>query len=226
MAGIAEVTMTFDVAGQANEIVPRLVRLYAQNNTLAEIAVEGFLNRYLKSQGYNLMSTDFVAVVASDGDGWYQPTFTLGVPTSVTLIPFPIAAASGNIPWTPTITFAVPGDLSVVYNLQIANYAASGNIGLIGFVVDFVPTYTTSSGNLEILGFPVGPQIVGTFGAGLLQVPAFPASTTSIAMNIQGSPGKILVESSGSGVAIAAFGTTQFLSGVTYNIQGTIPFFI
>ena len=89
MTGLSEITMTFNVAGQANEVTPRLVRLNAPHNTLAEISAAGFLNYYLQSQGYNLLPTDFVAAIASDGGNWYLPVFTPGSPPSVQLVLLP-----------------------------------------------------------------------------------------------------------------------------------------
>lgn len=78
MAEQAAVTLWLNFAGQANTIVPRDGRLYAPNNTLAEVSAAGFLDGYLKTQGNDLLPTDFVLAVASDGHQIYKPVFTAG----------------------------------------------------------------------------------------------------------------------------------------------------
>ena len=74
----SEITLILNFAGENNEVVPRMGRLYCPTSTLATIAAAGFLDNYLKTQGANLLSTDFVAAVGSDGHQWYKPVFTNG----------------------------------------------------------------------------------------------------------------------------------------------------
>lgn len=74
----AAVTLLLNFAGENNEVIPRIGRLYAPNNTLAQVATAGFLDNFLKTTSNNLLATDFVAAVASDGHQWYKPVFTNG----------------------------------------------------------------------------------------------------------------------------------------------------
>lgn len=67
-------------------VIPRLGRLYAPNNTLAEVTAAGFLDSYLRSSSISLLPTDLVAVVASDGSQWYKPVFT-GTSVQLTVLP-------------------------------------------------------------------------------------------------------------------------------------------
>lgn len=78
MAGQAAVTLKLHFPGDNNNVVPRIGRLYAPNNTLAEVAAAGFLDGYLAANGNDLLATDFVAAVASNGHQWYKPVFTAG----------------------------------------------------------------------------------------------------------------------------------------------------
>jgi len=78
MAGQSEITLILNFAGENNDVVPRMGRLYCPNNTLSQVAAAGFLDNYLKTQGANLLATDFVAAVASNGHQWYKPVFTAG----------------------------------------------------------------------------------------------------------------------------------------------------
>lgn len=74
----AKVTLLLNFAGENNEVIPRIGRLYAPNNTLAEVATAGYLDEFLKRSGTSLLATDFVAAVASNGHQWYKPVFTAG----------------------------------------------------------------------------------------------------------------------------------------------------
>ncbi len=73
-------------AGENNEVVPRLGRLYAPSNTLAEVTAAGFLDGYLKANSVSVLQTDLIASVASDGTQWYKPVFT-GTSCRLTALP-------------------------------------------------------------------------------------------------------------------------------------------
>ncbi len=78
MTAQSQITLILNFAGENNNIVPRIGRLYCPNNTLAEVAAAAFLDNYLSTQSISLLATDFVAAVASDGHQWYKPVFTNG----------------------------------------------------------------------------------------------------------------------------------------------------
>lgn len=78
MAEQSQITLSLNFAGENNNIVPRIGRLYCPNNTLSEVATAGFLDNYLRTSVQNLLPTDFVAAVASNGHQWYKPVFTNG----------------------------------------------------------------------------------------------------------------------------------------------------
>jgi hypothetical protein len=78
MATQTQITLLTGFAGENNNVVPRLCRLYCPNNTLAEVAAAGFLDYYLQTQSVNLVPTDFIFAVASDGHQIYKPVFTNG----------------------------------------------------------------------------------------------------------------------------------------------------
>lgn len=78
MANQPNVTLILNFAGEANSVIPRLGRLYCPNNTLSQISAAGFLDNYLKTQNADLLPTDFIAAVGSDGHQWYKPVFTNG----------------------------------------------------------------------------------------------------------------------------------------------------
>jgi hypothetical protein len=74
----AVVTLLLNFAGENNEVIPRMGRLYAANNTLSQVTAAGFLDNYLKTSNNSLLATDFVFCVASDGHQIYKPVFTNG----------------------------------------------------------------------------------------------------------------------------------------------------
>jgi hypothetical protein len=86
MAIQSQVTLLLNFAGENNNVVPRIGRLYAPANTLAEVATAGFLDNFLDSQTISLLPTDFVAAVASNGHQWYKPVFSNGSCT-LTVLP-------------------------------------------------------------------------------------------------------------------------------------------
>ncbi len=81
----SEITLIMDFAGQNNDVIPRVGRLYCPTSTLAEITTLGFLDNYLKSQNIALVPTDFIAAVGSDGSQWYKPVVISGLHQLVVL---------------------------------------------------------------------------------------------------------------------------------------------
>ena len=86
MSGQAAITLKLHFASDNNNVIPRIGRLYAPNNTLSQVATAGFLDGYLKANGNDLLATDFVAAVASNGQQWYKPVFSNGSCT-LTVLP-------------------------------------------------------------------------------------------------------------------------------------------
>lgn len=71
-------SFSINFPGQNNNVTPRFGHMYAPNNTLSEVAAAGFLDQYIKSQGFSLLPTDIIGVAASNGNQWYKPVFTAG----------------------------------------------------------------------------------------------------------------------------------------------------
>jgi len=64
--------------GQTSDgVLPRFAHLLS-TDTLATIAGAGYMDSYLLSQGMDLMASDFVFAVGSDGHQIYRPVFTAG----------------------------------------------------------------------------------------------------------------------------------------------------
>jgi hypothetical protein len=87
MAEQSQITLLLNFAGQNNEVIPRIGRLYCPTSTLAQVATAAYLDNYLKTQNISLLATDFVAAVASDGHQWYKPVFNGAGSCTLTVLP-------------------------------------------------------------------------------------------------------------------------------------------
>lgn len=56
--------------------------------------------------------------------------------------------------WTPEMTFATPGDLSVAYASQDGSYNIEGRMFHFTWRINCTPTHTTASGPVRITGLP------------------------------------------------------------------------
>lgn len=65
--------LDFQMGFVQQNVQPRLGRLVT-DSTLAQVAVAGFVNPYITNANADLQSSDFIAVVASDGNAWFYPT--------------------------------------------------------------------------------------------------------------------------------------------------------
>lgn len=197
-------------------------------DNLATLLTPGYLNPSNTDAAQPMLRTDMVAALYNYNQQTMSGTyglFTVSI-SNLGVITLGLQPLGEEISWTPTLTFATPGDLTFSYGLQLGNFAIIGSVAVIGFVISATPTYTTASGNLKIMGIPVAPAVVGCFGAGVIQSPSFPTGTTSVSYNITGPGSFIQVLASGSGNTFSNFTTTQCTSGAALNLQGTISYFI
>lgn len=56
--------------------------------------------------------------------------------------------------WTPAVSFATPGDLSVSYTTQLGEYERRNRRVTVDGFITCTPTFTTASGNLRVTGIP------------------------------------------------------------------------
>lgn len=64
--------------GQNQAVKPRFGHLFSPTDTLATISAAGYLDKYIKSQGFSVLDSDFIFAVGSDGHQIYKPVFTAG----------------------------------------------------------------------------------------------------------------------------------------------------
>lgn len=139
-----------------------------------------------------------------------------------------IAAAGVTITaWTPTLTFATPGDLTVVTSTDTGSVyqfgTAAGSMCYATFnVVTTTFTFTTAAGVFEITGLPVTPnanfqsQALGALGTtwsgftGLTSRPAVVMSASSI------------IELNSGTNSSAVLSVSNFTSGSNVTLRGSI----
>ena len=174
-----------------------------------------------------------------------------GVPSSSTTLPSGLAATNMNLTtptlgvaaatsinfggsalnnyaelqsFTPTLTFATPGDVSVVYTVRVGTYSRIGNIVVAVFAVTCTPTYATSAGNVLIDGLPFAVNASSpalTFGPADVSS-AWPAGGTSMRCAGINNTTTMQFNSSGSASTGGAFTVTQITSGAAVTLRGTL----
>lgn len=136
------------------------------------------------------------------------------------------ALVAGDLPfayevstWTPTITFATPGTLSVAYSTQSGTHIRIGGLIIVACTLIFTPTLGTASGEFRIAGLPftVGPNSFGPLVC--FSSVTYPVGATQCKVQFLGGTTTARVIAEGSAVAIAAWGTTQIPTGTARNIQ-------
>lgn len=130
--------------------------------------------------------------------------------------------------WTPVLTFATPGDLSVTYSTQVGTYTKIGRLVLLNWnIVTSAFTHTTASGAMNITGLPftsatiTSNTMVGTMGwTGITK-----ANYTQWVPRI-GSAGTVITAlGSGSSVSTATLSTGDMPTGGSVVLNGTIAYY-
>ena len=127
--------------------------------------------------------------------------------------------------WTPVLTFATPGDLSVVYSTQGGRYTKIGrHITLHWRLITTTFTHTTASGNFTMTGLPfTAATIAGMRWHGSLQWGGITkGSYTDSGPQLLSAGTTILFRSSGSGVATSLVTSANVPTGGDVNLFGTL----
>ena len=147
--------------------------------------------------------------------GAAQPTFRSLVTAD---IPGGFPAVTARTTFAPTVTFATPGDLSVVYVTQTGAYVRVGPMVLFWYDLVFSPTYTTALGLFEVSLPPVAPTDqkwawpVSTFNH-----PAWTGSPDTMIVAVNGAS-SIQIQGLDSASSANQFTVAQIVSGVQYTL--------
>jgi hypothetical protein len=130
--------------------------------------------------------------------------------------------------WTPSITFNVPGDLSVAYDSQVGRYTKIGNrVVLQGYVVTTTFTHTTASSYLKINGLPfAASSTAGIINVGPLMFRGITkAGYTDFVVSVEPTAtSSLLIYCSASGTFTDFISAADMPSGGTVNFRFTITY--
>ncbi len=123
--------------------------------------------------------------------------------------------------FTPTITFATPGDLAVVYSTREGMVVDFGPLQLVRFrLVTSTFTHTTAAGDFQITGNPIAApaNVMGyTTWQGITK-----ANYTQVSPTISSGSSIINMTGSGSGQALATLSKNDFPTGGTVAFRGAV----
>ena len=124
--------------------------------------------------------------------------------------------------WTPTITFATPGDLSVAYASQTGRYERIGQTVSFIAVVVFTPTYTTASGQLSISNMPIASSFDQPNVCVMYTGVTYPAGVTNIFCMTATATTSLKIWGQGSATNVAPIVAANMVSGVqvTLSVSG------
>lgn len=103
--------------------------------------------------------------VGSNSPSLITPNLDIASATSINFGGSPLANYIPPTPFTPTFSFATPGDLSVVYTDQTGFYSRIGNVVFFNMSVLCTPTWTTGSGGLRLNGLPINIAPIASSGS-------------------------------------------------------------
>lgn len=129
--------------------------------------------------------------------------------------------------WTPTLTFATPGNLAVTYGTRLGSYTKIGREVILRFhIATSAFTWTTASGLLQISGLPFTASAVQGSRGSLEWSGVTKASYTQLTTIVGTGAAVITVNGSGSGVGSSNVVATDLPSGGTVLLIGTITYMV
>jgi len=139
-------------------------RIMSQNASKLNLGTLSAFNGVVHTNDYTALASVPAAGAYSIYDNTNSKAYHGGEHT------FPTATGT----FTPTFTFATPGDLSVAYTSQHGSYIKLGKLVYFQLALSCTPTFSTASGNIRIAGLPVATQNVA------LESHSFPVSYSSV----------------------------------------------
>lgn len=122
--------------------------------------------------------------------------------------------------WTPVVTFATPGNLSVSYSQQSGRYTQIGDLVYVDVTLAFIPTFTTASGDLIITGLPIAANASNLANMGGMATisQGFPGLVTGSLSSALESTTSLMVRSDDPANGVYRLTASHVASGVTVSI--------
>lgn len=130
--------------------------------------------------------------------------------------------------WTPTLTFATPGDLNVAYTTQTGVYTRIGDVVIAAFSLVCTPTFTTASGQVMVAGLPINAaqtNDTGSLGAQSVGI-TYPAGGTKMVFVTTSGAATLSFVVMGTTFASTAVTTTNVPTTVSVTLAGTIMYHV
>lgn len=124
--------------------------------------------------------------------------------------------------WTPVLTFATPGDLTVSYTLQAGSYQRTGNMVHAAFqILTSTFTHSTASGTALITGLPFSSSSSFVCVGPLRWQGITKANYTDMATRIAPGENAFAIAGSGSGQSFATLAVGDLPSGGSVSLTGS-----
>lgn len=135
---------------------------------------------------------------------------------------FPVA--DGN--WTPTVSFATPGNLNIAYSTRAGRYQLSGKTCKLWLsVTTSTFTHTTASGALTITGLPFPAAANGVFYEGPLGYTGINNATRpSLNLMLAAGGNELNVQAHGPGASIVSVQASDMPTGGLVVLRGAIQY--
>lgn len=129
--------------------------------------------------------------------------------------------------WTPTLTFATPGDLAVVYSTRVGVYTKIGR--LVTATLDIATstfTFTTASGALNITGLPfTSANTAGQTHHGACSLHGVTKATyTTFTAALAANSATVLLVGNGSGVSESSVAAADMPSAGSVILRATLTY--
>ena len=148
------------------------------------------------------------------------PVLGAATATSINFGGSSLANYVATTPFTPTVTFGTPGDLTVAYSINSAFYIQIGSLVYFSMVLRFTPTYTTASGNIIFSGLVITPSatVTNIWDAVITDGATWPVGCTQIYANQISTSSNIQLVGIGSATNGSNFTTTNFPTSVQHTV--------
>lgn len=195
-------------------------------NTISGLATTNSAVLITSSGGVPSLSTTLPSGISATNMNLTTPTLGVAAATSINFGGSTLSTYTANGVFTPVVTFATPGNLSVAYSVQTGFYSRIGNIVTAIISLSFTPTFTTASGSFQITGLPFTINAsITPHGAVSIVGSSVPAGTTNNI--IQGSAGSTSASIVAAGAAAQSlWTTTQFTTGVAAICNATLVYLV
>jgi hypothetical protein len=136
--------------------------------------------------------------------------------------------AAPLVTFIPTVNFATPGDLSLVYSSQSGISLVQGRLVTVHFRVQVTPTYTTASGTLFMYGLVIPAASISTqIFEGTIQWNGITkTSYTQIFARTNAGQSYLTFTACGSGQIAATVAAADIPTGGALQLIGNIQYII